>query len=231
MFLILYLRFANKKLVKLPRIERGVPVLRDIVVNNFIRIVRKNTDYDELKIAEIKYGLESIYLLISKSIIIVAIAIYLKIFKEFIIFTILYNFVRMPSFGLHATKSWICLLSSILIFILTPYLAMFIKLNYYVISILGIVLILLFYKNAPADTKKRPIVSPKRRLIYKFITVSISIIYVFLAIFIKNTTLSNLLILSLIVQNLMISPFVYKLFHLPYNNYINYIKEGNQTLV
>jgi len=229
--LILYLRFANEKLIKSFRVEREVSFLRDIIINKSIKVIKKNTDYDDIKIAEIKYGLESIYLLISKSIVLIAIALCLKIFKEFIIFTLLYNFIRMPSFGLHATKSWICLLSSTIIFIATPYIAMTIKLNYYLISILGIILILLFYKNAPADTQKRPIVNSKRRMVYKFITVCISIIYVFLAIFIKNTVLSNLLILSLIVQNLMISPFVYRLFHLPYNNYINYIKEDNKTLV
>ena len=81
------------------------------------------------------------------------------------------------------------------------------------------------FKNAPADTKKRPIVNKKRRLVFKIISTILAIIFSISAIIIKNKFLSNCLIFALVLENAMISPIVYKIFKLPYNNYITYLKE------
>lgn len=197
--------------------------MKNYVVNKCINLLRNNGDYDEIKLAEIKYGLEGIYMLISKLIVIIILSILLGIIKEVLIFLLIYNFIRMPSFGLHATKSLICLLSSSIIFIGVPYLAKLVTIPIWLKIIAGIILILLFFKNAPADTYKRPIVSQKRRHVYKFLSTLVAIIYVFASLFINNTFISNSFILSLVVQSCMISPLVYKIFNLPYNNYKTYL--------
>lgn len=197
--------------------------MRNYVVNKCINLLRNNGDYDEIKLAEIKYGLEGIYMLISKLIIIIILSILLGIIKEVLIFLLIYNFIRMPSFGLHATKSWICLLSSSIIFIGVPYLAKLVTIPVWLKIIAGIILILLIFKNAPADTYKRPIVNKKRRKVYKFISTSVAIIYVLASLFISNNFISNSFILSLVVQSCMISPLVYKIFNLPYDNYKTYL--------
>ena len=80
-------------------------------------------------------------------------------------------------------------------------------------------------KNAPADTKKRPIVNKKRRLIYKIISTILTIIFGITSIIIKNNFVSNCLLMAIVMQNLMISPLTYKLFNLPYDNYKTFIKE------
>ena len=132
----------------------------------------------------------------------------------------------MPSFGLHATKSWICLLSSTLIFIGVPWICQYIEIPLIGKVIIGIIVICLFYKNAPADTYKRPIVSPKRRSVYKAISVIICIIMIFSSILITDRFLANCCIMALVVQSCMISPFVYKLFGLPYDNYKAYLQQN-----
>ena len=50
----------------------------------------ENNLYDEVKLAEIQYGLEGIYITISKFLIISIVAIVLGIFKESLIFTLIY---------------------------------------------------------------------------------------------------------------------------------------------
>ena len=45
--------------------------MKNYVVNKCINLLRNNGDYDEIKLAEIKYGLEGIYMLISKLIVII----------------------------------------------------------------------------------------------------------------------------------------------------------------
>ena len=175
--------------------------------------IEKNTNYSKTQLAEIKYGIEGIYLTISKCIVIFIIALLLGIFKEMIIF------------GLHATKSWICLLSSSILFIGIPHLCIILNIPIIVKVIICILGICLMFENSPADTKKRPIVSKKRRKIYKTISTLLTILFSFIAIFVSNNFISNCFVFAIVLQNLMISPVVYKIFNLPYNNYITFLKE------
>lgn len=199
--------------------------MKKFIINKCMNYIKNNTNYNDIKLKEIEYGLVSIYLTITKLVIISALAIILGIFKEMFIYMILYNILRMPSFGLHATKSWICLLSSTILFIGIPYLCMFLSIPISLKAIIGILGICFMFKNAPADTKKKPIVKKKRRQIYKFISTILTIIFSILSIIIKDNFISNCLIFSIIMQNCMISPTVYKIFKLPYNNYITFLKD------
>ena len=197
--------------------------MKELFVGSSIDLIKKQCpEYDNVKIEEIKYGLASIYLMISKTIVIGTIAFILGILKELIIFTVIYNLLRMTSFGLHATKSWICLLSSSIIFIGCPYLCQMITIPILPKIIIGIVGILFIFKNSPADTHKKPIINPKRRLVYKLISTMTATIFVILSITISDTFLSNSFIFALIIQCFVTSKNVYKLFGLPYDNYKNY---------
>ena len=96
--------------------------MKAVFINNSMSLIKKYyPEYSDVKLEELKYGLLGLYLLITKSIIIFGIAIFLGIFKELLIFTIIYNILRAPSFGMHASKSWICLVASTTIFILSTY--------------------------------------------------------------------------------------------------------------
>lgn len=201
--------------------------MKKIVVDKLMNLIKENGQYDDIKLAEIRYGLEGLYLTFSKLIVIFLLAYLLGIIKEVIIFLIIYNIIRATSFGLHATKSWICLLSSTIIFIGSPIICEYLTIGNNLKLIIGLILILFIYKNSPADTYKRPIVNKKRRLFFKYLSTFIAISFVFISLLINNNFLSNCFIVSLIVQSLMISPTVYKIFNLPYNNYITYLANNN----
>lgn len=199
--------------------------MKKFLINGCINYIKKYSNYTDSKLKEIEYGLTGVYLTISKLIIISVISIILGIFKEMIIFTLLFNILRITAFGLHATKSYICLFSSTIMFIIIPILCNYININVYLKCIICCLCIILMFKNAPADTYKRPIVNKKRRLIYKTISTLLAITFSFVAIIIDNQFISNCLLFSLILENLLISPITYKLFKLPYNNYITYLKK------
>lgn len=199
--------------------------MKSFVINKCINYIKKYNKYTENDIEIIKYGLEGIYLSISKVIIILLVSSIMGIFKEVIIFLILFNIIRFTAFGLHATKSYICLISSLLIFILIPYLSLYININIYTKVLVSILCILYIYKYAPSDTKKRPIVNRKRRLIYKTISTLICICYSFVLLFVDNF-LSNVLLFSMVIECFLISPMTYKIFKLPYNNYIDFLKNN-----
>lgn len=187
---------------------------------NFIKKYNPETTDSQLEI--IQYGLEGLYLTITKLIIILLLSYILNIWKEVIIFLITYNMIRTTSFGLHATKSWICLLSSTCIFLGVPIICLLCNFSNYIKLIIGVFNILLMMKNAPADTYKRPIVSKTRRMVYKILSTVLSIVMVIFSILIPDQFMANCFLFALVVQNFMISPTIYRIFKLPYANYKNY---------
>lgn len=197
--------------------------MKAVFINNSMNLIRKYyPNYSEVKLEELKYGLLGLYLLITKSIIIFGIALLLGIFKELLIFTIIYNILRAPSFGMHASKSWICLVASTTIFIFSTYLSVNALIPINIKIILGIIGVILIFKNSPADTKKRPIVSLKRRKIYKLISTCIATTFVITSILISNNFLSNSFILALLIQCVFTSPTMYKICGETYDNYKSY---------
>ena len=199
--------------------QKVLDKVRKIVINS-------NKDIDEIKLEEIMYGIESIYLTIEKIILIIIISIILNIFKEVMIFMLIYNIIRFTAFGAHAKNSIACLIISTITFIGLPLLAIYITIPNYIKIIIGIICLIIFLVYAPADTEKRPIISKKRRVIYKLLSIVLGTIYLFLSINLNINYLNNTLILSLLLQSIMILPITYKLFKIPYNNYMNYKKDG-----
>ncbi len=197
--------------------------MKNLIINNSLNLIQKNCNYDQEKLDVVKYGLEAIYILITKTFIILLCSFLLGIFKEVIIFTIIYSLVRMFSFGLHATKSWICLVTSLITFVTIPLLCNYIQINIYFKLIICFINILLMFKNAPADTHKRPIINKRRRTIYKLSATLVATILSIISLINNNLFISNACVFSLIIQNIMISKYTYKLFKLPYDNYKKYL--------
>ena len=198
--------------------------MRKKVVNKIVKYIKSKKKLSKNEEDIIIYGLESLYILITKLFIISLVAYLLGIFIEYLIFLLLFNIIRIFAYGIHATKSYICLIISLVTFILLPYICTKMVIPFVYKLIIGIPLILLIYKNSPADKYKRPIINKKRRYRLKITSTIISIIYIIVSLYVPSFY-SNALIFSLILENIFISPTTYKIFKLPYNNYLNYIKE------
>ncbi len=202
--------------------------MKKFVINKIMNYIKNNKQYSEEELETIEYGIANLYLQITKTIVITAIAIILKIFIPYLIFIITYNIIRMPSFGVHAKKSWHCWVSSIIIFNAIPYLITIANFSIYMKLIISLITIIYITYYSPADTVKRPIISAKRRKIYKIASCILSIIYSLLSLYIKDQIVSNSFLFSLILQCFIISPATYKLFGQPYNNYKEYL--GKEAL-
>jgi len=194
---------------------------------NFLKIAinlitKQQPNLDQIKIQEIKYGLEGIYLTITKFLIIFILCWILNIVIEFFIFLILYNLIRIFAFGLHAKKSSYCLISSICFFVIFPFLATFINIPILLKIIISSFCILMIILYAPADTHKRPLINKFKRLKFKIFSTIVAIVFVILSFVINNNFLANSLILALLLEVILILPITYKIFNLPYNNYKNY---------
>lgn len=205
---------------------KGVGSMRDVLIGSCMKLIRKEQpQLTDVELEQIEYGLAGVYLSITKLVIIIAIAFLLKIQKECACFLIIFAILRNNAYGIHATKSWICLITSSVAFLGIPILAMNLTIPFLVKYTLGILASILVFKNSPADTKKRPIINKQKRLRHKLLATLTAIIYVIISISITNNFLSNCFFMSILLIDIMISPITYRIFKLPYNNYLSYLKE------
>ena len=185
-------------------------------------VKKKYPDYSEEKLEEIEYGLDAIYLNIPKTIIIFFLSIVLGIFKDMILLLLFYGILRTFAFGMHASKSWHCLVISTVMFIGGAIVCKYVNINSYVKIIISAISLICIIRYAPADTHKRPLINTKRRKIYKIISSIIALIYTLLIIMFVNKDISIYLTMGLLESVLMIHPITYKVFQMQYANYKHY---------
>lgn len=183
---------------------------------NFICKYQSISDYDKKKV---KYGLEGLYLTITKMVLLIILALLLNMFKEFILVVVFFNVIRYTGFGFHAEKSYQCLLFSTFNFIAIPFLLLHIQLSNFFVYTICAICIFHYLLFAPADTKKRPLSNKRKRIIRKIITVMIGFIYTLMIILLNNTYWTSIILSAMIIQAIIISPLIYRLFNQPYNNY------------
>lgn len=197
-------------------------MIKNFIINNSISLVNKTNKYNNTELEEIKYGLESIYLAMTKVVVILFISACIGLFKEAVLFLLIFNLVRATAFGLHASKSIWCWISSSISFLLIPFICknvIFPTIFYIVASIITVIIFLLY---APADTVKRPLINKKKRKMYKILSVITALIFISLIFIVDNFLIKNILIFALILESILILPITYKIFKLPYRNYLNY---------
>ena len=183
--------------------------MKEKVVNYFYIKIKKNYSYDDIKLEQIKYGLYGLYTLVTKSVVIILLAIILGITKEFFLFTAFYIPLRSVGYGTHAKSNTLCWLYSTVLQLGLPLLSNYFTLNIKVSYIIWFIFLIMFILFAPADTKKRPIRTKKKRYKLKTLIVLISILYLIIFTTFKN--LATIIILAMFLEVLLISPIGYLL--------------------
>lgn len=194
--------------------------MKEVFLNHTMNFIANNkgslTEEEKEKLA---YGLEGLYMTITKMIIILLIAILLGFLKEFIITLVFFNIIRYPGFGFHASKSIDCLITSTLLILGLPYLFTTIEVGLIIKIILCVLSVITFIICAPADTWKRPLTNKKKRIFRKVAACSLAVLYSVLIIIFNGMEISNLLMAALLIETVLISPIMYLIFNEPYRNY------------
>ena len=132
---------------------KGSDMMKQAFLNHSVAFITKyNTSYNEEQMEKLKYGLEGLYLTITKLVVILLLSFLIGTIKETLILMVLFNVIRYPAFGFHAGRSSECLFFTSIFFLGLPLLSLHLTLN---IAIkVGIILtcIVLFLIYAPADT-------------------------------------------------------------------------------
>ncbi len=201
--------------------------MKKAFLDSSIRFIGSYKELCQEDIEKLRYGLEGIYLTVTKLIIIAIVSLVLGILKEVIITLLLFNLLRFTGFGFHAEKSIQCLFLSLVQFVFIPYALLNISISKSFAVIICILCILNYLLFAPADTINRPLPNVKKRKIRKWSTVIIGISYSILLLVFSDSFLCPLFLSSLIVEAIVINPLIYIVFKQPYNNYKTYVSALN----
>ena len=198
--------------------------MKERFVNSSISFISKYQECDDLKIKRLKYGLEGIYSLVVKAVVILIIASITKTLSKTALLMLFYAGIRTFSYGMHAKSNLSCWISSIIIYNGIPLFISKIQLpNYINYIILGVALISMILW-APADTPKKPLIRKKERLKCKILSIIVVLIYIIIYLFSNSTLINQTIIFALIIQILLINPISYKLTNTRFNNYKYYKK-------
>lgn len=196
-----------------------------IFADRGIIFLKKYNTYTEREELLAHYGLETIYILITKTIFVTIVSLLIGITKEMYIFMLFYGMLRIPAAGIHMKKSIYCTILSTIFLIGFPLLAIYTKINFGIKIIIAGIGIVCFTLYSPADTHRKPLINSERRKKLKIRSLSTIFIYLILIFIIKDNFLSNNIIYSIVLETILIHPVTYKLFNMPYNNYLNYKEE------
>ena len=170
---------------------------------NFLtnRIRKEIPDIDDERAEVINYGLQNIVGEIPKIFIMLGISYCLGIFKG-------------ASGGVHLKTHLGCIIFTTLFYCGIPFISQYFvisqSIKYIVVACIWIFGVIMIRLYAPADTEDVPILSNKvrkKKRIISYIAFSLGLL---ISIIISNNTISNILILSNLLQTITITRFIYK---------------------
>lgn len=188
----------------------------DKICNYLTNKIRKQIpELTDEKAEEINYGLQLLIGELPKTFIFILISILLGVFKEFLITIIVIFPYRAFSGGFHLKTHLGCILGTSMFYCGIAYISKLSLFSYntkYILTILIWIFGMLMCKlYAPADTENVPILRKKERRTKRILSYIVLTITLIIGAVIKNNTISNIIILGMLVQSIMISKLAYKI--------------------
>lgn len=196
-------------------------------IADYISHYTKDEGIDKIKL---QYGIEIVILSAAKLIVVFAIALILGIFVETLVVIISFNITRSSAYGVHATTSMGCLLSSLLIILPSTMLVKNIQMTNWQVLMGFIIMTVLLGIYAPADTEKRPIIGRQIRKQLKKRTIVISLILGMVTLLIPFGSIKSLMVLGATIEVITVLPITYRLLKQRRDNYEEHEREGSRAV-
>lgn len=190
-------------------------------INKITSYVIDNTSEktdDEIEI--LKYGIEVLFMNVSKLMLIYLLAFILGYLLETIFVTIIFGFIRSFASGLHVKGFFKCLGFSMTIFVFIIAASSMFDLSMIFKVIISIALVIGIYMYSPADTEEKPYFDAKNRKTLRRNALIVSVFYMLIWISSSLGIYSNYFVSSLLMQFVLIHPLTYRVFGRRYNNYL-----------
>lgn len=179
------------------------------------KIKEKTPEMDDEQAEVVNFGLQLIIGEIPKIFLLVLIAFLLGVGELTLLAFVLILPYKSASGGFHLKTHIGCIVGTILFYCGDVFLSQNLEIDFIQKCILCIIAwifgMAMCKKYAPADTENVPILSKKERSKKRkisYITLTLSLI---LAIIIPNTTISNIIIIGILMQTISITKFAYRL--------------------
>ena len=192
------------------------------------KIRTKMPEVDDEKAEVIQYGIQLIVGEIPKLILMLLISIVFNVFWYTLAAFVLILPYKVTSGGVHLKTHIGCFVMTNLVYcgnaILSSKIILPLEVKILFVIINAILGIIFITKYAPADTVNMTILRKKERKIKQILSYIFLTINLMIALFIPNTTISNILLFGSLIQSLSITRFAYFLAKNEYG-YENYIKQ------
>ena len=179
--------------------------------------IRSKVKMSDERAEVINFGLLVLLGEVPKIIIILLVAWYFNILELTLVTFIATSIYRTQGGGFHLESHIGCLLFSLLVFCGTSFVAKAIVTSnmYLLYTLYGLIFVLdmvVITKYAPADTEKIPIINGERRRKQKIKSyIAVMIIYTYAVIISKNQVISNICVLTTLIQSIGMTPIAYKI--------------------
>lgn len=179
------------------------------------KIRKESPEIDDERSEVIFYGLQLIIGEVPKILLLFAVAIILKIG-----WLVIFAYATMLPYktvagGFHLKTNIGCLIGTFIVYFGNVLISKFIVFSpeiKYLLSIIILILsIIMIYFYAPADTINLPILRKKERKTKKILSYIFATATLVVALIIKDSTLSNILIFNVLIETICISKLAYKI--------------------
>ena len=180
------------------------------------RIGKEMPELSEERLEVINFGLQNIIGEIPKIFITIIISLIFGIGKLTILSILFISIYKCFAGGVHAKTHIGCITSTTLIYCGTAILAKYInfqtvEIKYFCIMAIWLFSMIMIKLYAPADTENIPILRKKERKIKQILSYIIATSELIIATVIPNNTISNLIIIGILVETITITKIAYKI--------------------
>ena len=192
------------------------------ISNSLTQVLKTRSSNPNFNENIVKYGIEIVLINFTKIAFIMALAAMLNIFWTILIIMISYGALRRYAFGVHASTSLGCTLTTIICFFSGAFLSSYVLENKFILAGMFTISIISILAFSPADTEARPLLGKKKRDKLKRKSIYVGLITLVVALYVKDFRIGFLIAYGNLLEAFMIMPVTYKVFKRRYKNYERY---------
>lgn len=188
-------------------------------IEKSVNLIKSRKELNTIEEKKIRYGLEAFYNLITKTVVLIILAVIFHLVLELFLLSLIYSTLRLYGFGLHAKTSLQCWITTLPVYLGGCLIIKYLIIPSEIASIIWVFGFLSFLLFAPADTPARPLIHKEKRIRAKILSIGILLGYLFIYLYNFSPILNNAILYALLMESIVINPLLYKITGTTFNNY------------